>query len=484
MVRKFFKDSAIYGLATILSKGLTVLMLPIYTAFLSKTQLGVLDLLLGVIAVLSMVIGLDMGNALAREYGEPGELEQKRRYSSTAFWFSVVAFGLSAILFFPAAGIIAVRLTGDQSAASAVRAAVICLAVSGIYMVASQQLRWMILPGKFGIVSVCYTLISLSVTLLLVGKFKLGEAGVLYGTATGSAIGLLLALWFCHGEFKLQFDLACLRKMLAFCVPIVPSSLSVVVTTYVSRFVLENYLGLDEVGVFGVATRVGGLAGLVMLGFGSALTPLIYARQHHSETAGDLARIFKIFVTLASIGVAGLALFAAEIVAVLTVTDYSAAVPLLGLLAPAFLLSQMYIFAPGPWLRRRMWSVAGINFGTAGLAVALNFILVPRFGLFGAAMATLLSAGANFGINMAVSQKLYPVPHRWLGLGGVTAAGIFAITFASLVFREISVANFIWKLLVLIAVVISIIAMGGVERRWFPRADRGLAGRLWRRRKQ
>ena len=71
MVRKFFKDSAIYGLGIILSKGLTVLMLPIYTAYLSKTQVGVLDLLLGVMAVLSMLIGLDMSNALAREYGEP-----------------------------------------------------------------------------------------------------------------------------------------------------------------------------------------------------------------------------------------------------------------------------------------------------------------------------------------------------------------------------------------------------------------------------
>ena len=75
MVRKFFKDSAIYGLGIILSKGLTVLMLPIYTAYLSKTQVGVLDLLLGVMAVLSMLIGLDMSNALVREYGEPGKLE-------------------------------------------------------------------------------------------------------------------------------------------------------------------------------------------------------------------------------------------------------------------------------------------------------------------------------------------------------------------------------------------------------------------------
>ncbi len=481
MVRKFFKDSAIYGLAIILSKGLTVLMLPIYTAYLSKTQVGVLDLLLGVMAVLSMLIGLDMSNALAREYGEPGELERKRRYSSTAFWFSAAAFILAAVILLPAAAQIAVSLTGDQRASSAVRAAVVSLALGGIYLVASQQLRWMILPAKFGIVSVCFTLVSLLTTLLLVAKFNLGEVGVLYGTATGSAVGLLLSLWFCRGEFKFLFDGACLRKMLAFCVPIVPSSLAVVVTMYVSRFVLENNLGLDAVGVFGVASRVGSLAGLVMLGFGSALTPLIYAGQHDPGTPGQLARIFRIFVAVAALGLAGLTLFAPEIVALLTRSDYSAALPLLGWLAPAFLLSQMYIFAPGAWIHRRMWWVAAINIGTAVAAVGINVVLVPVLGLPGAALATVLAAGLNFGINMAVSQMLYPVPHQWRAVGTVVLIGMAAMVAAAFLPREISMNNLLWKSGLLAVVAMAIIAVGGVEREWLRRGWDKCTGGLGRR---
>ena len=117
MVRRFFKDSALYGFATILSKGLTVLMVPIYTAFLSKTQLGLLDLLLGAMAVLSMIIGLDISNALAREYGESGDYESKRRYSSTALWFSVGIFGVALALILPGAGSIAHAAFGDGGVA-------------------------------------------------------------------------------------------------------------------------------------------------------------------------------------------------------------------------------------------------------------------------------------------------------------------------------------------------------------------------------
>ena len=481
MVRRFFKDSAIYGIATILSKGVTVLMVPIYTAFLSKTQLGLLDLLLGGTAVLSMIIGLDISNALAREYGETGALDQRRRYSSTALWFSLGVFGMALVFILPQAELIAHWVIGDKSAAPAVRAAALCMAISGIYLVVAQQLRWMMQPGKFGIVSVWFTLVSLSTTLLLVSKYRMGEVGVLYGTMTGAAAGLLLALWFCRGEFARSFNSACLRQMLVFCIPIVPSSLAVVVSQYASRFVLEHDLGRDAVGVFGVATRLGGLAGLVMLGFGSALTPLIYAGQHDPGTPKQLARIFRIFVAVASLGLAGLTLFAPEILALLTRSDYSAAMPLLGWLAPAFLLSQMYIFAPGAWIRRRMWWVAAINIGTAAAAVGLNVLLVPRLGLPGAALATVLAAGLNFGFNMVVSQKFYPVPHHWRALGAVVIIGMAAMVAAAFLPREISMINLLWKSGLLAIVAMAIIGVGGVEWEWLRRGWSKCTGGLGRR---
>jgi O-antigen/teichoic acid export membrane protein len=257
--------------------------------------------------------------------------------------------------------------------------------------------------------------------------------------------------------------------MLVFCIPIVPSSLAVVVSQYASRFVLEHDLGRDAVGVFGVATRLGGLAGLVMLGFGSALTPLIYAGHHDPGTPKQLARIFRIFVAVAALGLAGLTLFAPEILALLTRSDYSAAMPLLGWLAPAFLLSQMYIFAPGAWIRRRMWWVAAINFGTAAAAVGLNLLLVPRFGLTGAALATVLAAGLNFGFNMVVSQKFYPVPHHWRALGAVVIIGMAAMVAAAFLPREISLINLLWKSGLLAMVAMAIIGVGGVEWEWLRR---------------
>ena len=464
-----------------MSKGLTVLMVPIYTAFLTKSQLGLLELLLGAMSLLSLLLGLDISNALAREYGEGGNQEHRRRFSSTALWFTVGIFGLALLVMWTVAEKIAHRAIGVESAAPTVIAAALCMTMNGIYLVVAQQLRWMMQPGKFGIVSVVFTLASLSMTLLLVGKFFMGAVGVLYGTMTGAVVGLLLALWFCRGEFSFSFDRACFRQMATFCIPIVPSSLAVIISQYASRFVLEHDLGREAVGVFGVATRLGGLAGLVMLGFGSALTPLIYARQHDPGTPRQLARIFQIFVAVSAFCLAALTLFAPEILALLTRSDYSSAIPLLGWLAPAFLLGQMYIFAPGAWIRRRMWSVAAINISSAVTAVGLNILMVPSLGLPGAAVATVLAAGLNFVLNMVVSQKLYPVPHQWKALGMVVLIGMSAMIAAAFLPRGISIINLLWKSLALATVAMAIIAVGGVERQWFLQGWTKCSGRLWNR---
>jgi O-antigen/teichoic acid export membrane protein len=101
--------------------------------------------------------------------------------------------------------------------------------------------------------------------------------------------------------------------------------------------------------------------------------------------------------------------------------------------------------------------------------VGLNILLVPRFGLTGAALATVLAAGLNFGFNMVVSQKFYPVPHRWRALGAVVIIGMAAMVAAAFLPREISMINLLWKSSLLAMVAMAIIGVGGVEWEWLRR---------------
>jgi O-antigen/teichoic acid export membrane protein len=212
-----------------------------------------------------------------------------------------------------------------------------------------------------------------------------------------------------------------LRAMLAFSLPLVPAGVAVFATVYLHRYVLGALGTLDDVGLFGIASRVAALATLVLIGVQGALTPLVYA--HHAEpgTPARLARLLEAFWAFALLACLALAAFGRELLALLATPSYAGAAPLVLWLAPAALLAQMYIFAPGiPLAKKTGWQLAlTVVSGTLGLLLAL--VLVPRWQAQGAALAAWVASAVFFGAWLAAGQRLYPLPLRWGSLALATA---------------------------------------------------------------
>jgi O-antigen/teichoic acid export membrane protein len=106
-------------------------------------------------------------------------------------------------------------------------------------------------------------------------------------------------------------------------------------------------------------------------------------------------------------------LFANEILYLMTTPDYYPAAAIIIFLTPAILLSNMYIFAPGIGIAKKTHLILYVNIVGATLNIILNWMLIPKFGISGAAIATLLSYASIFFVYMRLSQKLYFVPHKW-----------------------------------------------------------------------
>jgi O-antigen/teichoic acid export membrane protein len=122
-----------------------------------------------------------------------------------------------------------------------------------------------------------------------------------------------------------------------------------------------------------------------------------------------------------------LTLFAPDILRLLTTEPfYSGAVTVI-YLVPAILLGNMYIFAPGISIAKKTHFFIWINVGGAIVNIGLNYVLIPRIGIVGAGLATLLGYSAVFTAHMVLSQRFYPVPHQWCRIGAaVVVAAILA----------------------------------------------------------
>lgn len=416
MIKAALRDSVIYGLAALLSRGLAIFLLPLYTRLLSPGDYGGYDLLVTIGVLANLVVALEVSQGLARQLADAPDPAERRRLISTTLWFTLLMYGLFLLLGLSAAEPLTVWLLGDARQQIAYMLGLAFIAANGVYNLLLNQFRWELRSRAYALAS----LVSAVLTLLLTAVFglllKLGLPGILLAQLLAQGLAVLLCLWLLRERFGLTFFLPGLRAMLHFSMPLVPAGLAVFISLYINRFALREYATLADIGLFGIASRIAGLAVLLIMGIQAALTPLVYQHYREPETPGHIARLFGGFLALALPLCLFLALFAQELLWLLATPAFGPAAPLVALLAPAMLLSQMYIFAPGIAIHKRTVWQLWVTLASALVSLLGNWLLVPLYGIFGAALATLLAALVFFSAWMALSQRLYPIPFAWRGI--------------------------------------------------------------------
>jgi O-antigen/teichoic acid export membrane protein len=414
MIKAFFKDSLFYTLSTMLTRGLAFALLPFYTHFLGPEDFGVLDYLTILGSLLAVTVTLDIGQGLARYVPEFLDDSQKlRRFASTSLWFTVCNYTILFLLIVAFRERFAERLLGSAVYAEILVVAAGLYWVNSLVLVVQAQLRWELRALQCSLVGAVNAIITVAFSAVFLLYCKLGVPGALLGQIVGAsaaaAVGFLLA----RERFRLAFDWSALHTMLTFSLPLVPSSVGVVVAMYIDRFAIKTLMSLADVGLYGVGNRVALIVSIGMVGFQGALTPLIYARHQDPTTPGDLARLFSLFAAVSLVLLAALMLFSDQIIGLIAPESYSSASAVIPYLATAAVFSGLYVFAPGLEIEKRTGVIALINVGVAFANMVLNFALIPLLGITGAALATMISSFAGFVVKMVLSQRFYLIPHSW-----------------------------------------------------------------------
>ncbi len=413
MLKAFLRDSVIYAIPSIVSRGLAVILIPLYTRVLSPADYGSFDLLSAFAVLVNLTVSLEVSQGVARFYSGEQDAGRRVAYASSAFWFTIFCYTVFLGIVLIYSSDLSLLVMGRDGMETAFQVGVIYIFINGIFYLIQNQFRWELRSAHYAIVSMIVSISTAVLAVLLTYVWTWGLVGLLFGMAGGALLGALYGLWYLKNSFRFQFHWARLKEMLVFSAPLIPSGISVFVSQYIDRLMINHYLSLDDVGLFGIGFRVASIVGLVIVGFQGALTPLIYAHYRDPATPAQLAKIFRIFVSFALLLFFMVSVFAKDIMTVLTVPAYYDAANIVVFLVPAILLSNMYIFAPGTAIEKKTHIILWINVGGALLNAILNAAMIPYFGIEGASVAKLISYGLVFGAYMWFSQKLYHVPHNW-----------------------------------------------------------------------
>ena len=455
MLKSFIRDALIYTLPTVLSRGISIFLLPIYTSIASPEEIGALDMFLLFGNIVALTVALEISQAIARYIPELSDVKARIAHSSSGLFFTVFMYLLFFILSFIFSEELNQFVTGITKYKYLFQLALIYIALNGFYYYFQNLLRFEGNSFGYSILSVSYASLNLISAYILGVVYNYGVEGILFSMIISVLLCSIFGFFLLMKSFKMVIDITVLKKLLKFSITLVPASILVFVSLYVDRYMISQFLDLENVGQYGVAFRLASAASLVLIGFQMAITPLVYKHYNEPNTTRDLAIIFKYFVIFSVIFFLVYSLIAEELLILLTTPDFYLVANVIPILVLSLLFSNMYVFMPGISIRKKTYLIFFISIFSSVVNVVLNYFFIPIYGISGAAYSTAFGYFLSFLIFVHLSQKLYYVPHKWTGL-----LFIFAVALALVYFYYNALIEVVYFQTVLVRLLIFFILIG------------------------
>jgi O-antigen/teichoic acid export membrane protein len=419
------RHSLIYGIGGLVSRIVAILLLPVYTHYLTPADYGKIETLVALTTVLGIILRAGISSAFFRFYFDADDAAGRRTVLRTSFWFTMGAGTLGLLLLLVFAQPVSDFLFGTTSAANLVRAAGVALWATVNY----EQLTSLFRVEERSVAFVCASLanvfITIALTLVLVVWLEKGPIGVIVGNFSGTLIVYVALLGFRREQLGLQFDRGLLREMNRFGLPLVPTALFLWVTNFSDRFFLVKLSSVAEAGLYSVGVRVASSMVLLLTAFRMAWPAFAFSIRDEDEAKRTYAYVLTYLTVLTAWVALALTLLAPWLVDLLAAARFAESSRVVGPLAFASVAFAAYIVvAIGVGRVRRTqfnWVVTG---AAAFVNVVLNLTLIPPYGMMGAAVAT-VAAYVTMAIGMAWwSQRIYPVPYQWRRVATAALAAV------------------------------------------------------------
>lgn len=412
-------------------------------------EYGAVGLVVAIGALVNILLPLEISQGLARFYASTPDTE-KSTLAGTAWWFTCAMLTGAAAIAIGFSEFFSTLLFGTTEYRAAFVISIGFWWGGCTFLFLQNQFRWSFRTREYAIYSVAYAAALFGGAVIFAWLAPEPLLGALAGWAIAALALTVFAFLNLRGVLPTKISGTHLRQMLRFSLPLVPASIAIVATTYVSRFVLGEEGGLADVGLYTFASQLAAIPSLVILGLQSAVTPHVMANFEKPETPILLARTFEMVLIVGLAASTLLATWADPILPHIGYPSYTGAGGLILLLAPALLFQQLYIFAPGFAVAHRTAQQAIVSIASGAVAIALNFALIAPLGPQGAALATLIAATVFLLAWFAMAQRYYAIPVRWFGLS-LSATG-FAIASQSGRLAPIEAAPWLSAIGVLIVV--------------------------------
>ncbi|MDC0528831.1 oligosaccharide flippase family protein [Gammaproteobacteria bacterium] len=420
-LKQLSRDSLIYGVGAILAKSVSFLLLPIYTRIFSPEEYGSIEMLILISGFFGavMMMGLDSAQSMYFfKYKDEGKSKQAQIISSILQWRLVWGSGVVLVATIITPSIYAVLFNSSLK----IEHFFIAFVSTFFAQILSQSIeifRLLYRPWSFILVSVAEIIMAAILILSFVLIFDYG----IFGFFIGSAIsGLIISFfsWFFLREY-LTFSRVHYNwwpMLLKFGAPLVPAEAALFLMSTLDRWFINFYYGSEALGLFAVSAKFSLIIAATVGVFRKAWWPIAMDSMHSDDGPETFRLISRLYIGLGSALGIIMVMLMPWLLKVFTAPVYHNTWPIASILVwQAILYGFFLIGSAGLWKRERTDINLYLMITAAIVGIFFNWLLVPLYGSYGAAVATVITYLFWNMITMFVSNYLWPIKIPFFLLG-------------------------------------------------------------------
>ena len=455
-LKRLGSQTLIYGSGNLINKLLGFILIPVYSQFIPIADFGILAVLEISILFLSSVLHFGINSGHQRYF-----YIEKDNKSYGTFLFSnyfgnlmitMVAL-LPLLLFSKDLSHLFFRNT-DNALVFQLAMWITLSEIMNIFPL--QVLQYEDKPVSYLLLNVTKLVLSFSLTIYLIIHYHMGIDGILYARLSGNGIIMLFSILFIIlPRCSLHFNLNAIKKTILFGLPLVASNIGYLIFQMNDRYML-NWLSTGaETGKYAFGFKIANIINLLLVqSIGISYLPSVFSSEEKENNVRYYSKVLTYYIFLmATITLAFLLFYRDLLSLVVYDSEYWSGLAIVPILSLSFIVLGMnYFVCIGLFLKNKTNYYIIPSLITAAVNILLNFILIPRYGMFGAAASTLTSQIIYTAILTLVSNRIYPVPFEWKKIFLI----FFLAMVAYLVSVNIATGHFILDLVIRVFIILLI----------------------------
>ena len=430
-VKHLSEGVAIYGAGDAAITVVNFLLLPLYIRYLSPSDYGALLILISIETFAKIVNRWGQDGAFMRYYLDRAEGRPRQTLATTILTFLAVVDGALLVAALLGSRWLAGALFGGDEYLTPLRLMLVNTFLMAFTFVPFHAMRMMRQARTYSALTFARSAGTTVLRLALVMAAGLGVTG-LYLADLLVTLALLPVLWrWCQPLIARAFSMRELTTSLRFGLPRLPHGLAQQAFDSGNKLLFNVYAPLGALGVYQNATTLGMGVKFFLASFETAWAPFYYATARETGATEIFRKITTYGIAVLALLVAGTAAVAADLVHLMLSPEYVDAIPVVPLIALGLAFQGVYLMTSiGLNLTNRTEYYPAATFAAAAVGLTTGFVLMPRYGAIGAAIAFLLSFVTQAAVAFAFSRAFYPIGYESGRILRIVVAGIAAVIVA------------------------------------------------------